>query len=295
MPDYREGNVLMKAATWKMRPPVKWHGGKTYLARRIIALFPEHDTYVEPFIGGGSILLNKPPVGREVAGDLNAGLIQFWSDLQIDKKEVIPYPWNPDCFGFLIDMLERLHYREATFLSAKEGYYAGARPTFGPSVDFLVRNRFSRGGLGKDFAWSDRLRGGQPGDVNAWKTILEELPAIAERIRRVEFNCCDAVQLIRSNDGPATLHYCDPPYLHETRTHTTAYEHEMTRGDHERLLSALLSCRGKVFLSGYRNALYDEALKKWVRHDFEIANHSGQGKTKQRRIECLWTNMGDQP
>ena len=36
-----------------LRPPVKWHGGKHYVARRICELFPAHHTYVEPFGGAG--------------------------------------------------------------------------------------------------------------------------------------------------------------------------------------------------------------------------------------------------
>ena len=37
--------------------PLKWHGGKYYLAKRIIEEFPTHVHYVEPYFGGGSVLL----------------------------------------------------------------------------------------------------------------------------------------------------------------------------------------------------------------------------------------------
>lgn len=37
--------------------------------------------------------------------------------------------------------------------------------------EYIVRN-MSRGRLGKDFAWSERLRGGKPGDVNAYENNL---------------------------------------------------------------------------------------------------------------------------
>jgi DNA adenine methylase len=76
---------------------VKWHGGKAYLARKIVALLPDHETYVEPFAGGLSVLLNKPPSTREVAGDAHARLIGFYRCLQersralIERLRTIPY------------------------------------------------------------------------------------------------------------------------------------------------------------------------------------------------------------
>ncbi len=264
-------------AARKLRPPVKWHGGKAYLARRIVAMFPPHRVYVEPFAGGLSVLLNKRPAETEVAGDLNADLINLWQHVGCP---------------FVQRIVATTPYEANIFETAKARLDMDEVDPVDRAIMFLVRNRFSRGGLGKTFAWSARLRGGRPGDQNAWETIRAELPAIAERVRAVTFYNVPAVNLIRAHDGPDALIYCDPPYLHETRTARAAYEHEMGRDDHAALLDALLACRGRVFLSGYRSEMYDAALAGWTRHDFEIANHSGQGKTKQRRVECVWTNTG---
>lgn len=263
----------MIAATRKLRSPLKWHGGKSYLARRIIEHFPEHRTYVEPFCGGCSVLLNKKPAATEVAGDLDGGLVDFWRLLR-------------DQPGRLSEYLADIPYTAEVFEDA--GLCVGSTDDLTHAAAFLVRNRFSRGGLGKDFAWSDRLRGGQPGDANAWDTIRRDLPRIAERLRGVCFCREHALKLVSRYDDPETLSYCDPPYLHETRTHKAAYAHEMTRAAHVGLLRTLLNCRGKVVLSGYRSGLYDDLLAGWRRVEFSIANHSGQGKSKQRRTECLW-------
>ena len=58
--------------------PLKWHGGKGYLAKWIISLMPPHVHYVEPFFGGGAVLLEKEPEGvSEVVNDVNAELSNF--------------------------------------------------------------------------------------------------------------------------------------------------------------------------------------------------------------------------
>src|SRR5262245_58827735 len=74
-------------------PPLKWHGGKHYLAARIVALMPRHVHYVEPYFGGGSVLLAREPEEptlwalphegvSELVNDLNGRLVNFWRVLQ---------------------------------------------------------------------------------------------------------------------------------------------------------------------------------------------------------------------
>jgi hypothetical protein len=66
-----------------LTPPIKWPGGKYYLAQRVVALMPQHTHYVEPFAGGLAVLLAKNSDGvSEVVNDLHGHLTNFWRVLQ---------------------------------------------------------------------------------------------------------------------------------------------------------------------------------------------------------------------
>src|SRR5438309_11768314 len=74
------------ASHGRVSPPLKWHGGKWYLAPKIVALMPAHIHYVEPFAGGLSVLLAKVPEGvSEVVNDLDGRLTNFWRVLQDEQ------------------------------------------------------------------------------------------------------------------------------------------------------------------------------------------------------------------
>src|SRR5271157_4507146 len=167
-----------------MRPAVKWHGGKAYLARRILPLLPAHEVYVEPFAGGLSVLLNKPRSGVEVAGDIDRDLMVFYTVLRDQPAALVEY-------------LSSIPYTRVEFERAMRVQHDFNSPIndFERAIRFIVTCRFSRGGLGKTFAWSNRLRGGQPGDVNAWETILGQLPRIAARLSNVQLYRADALEL----------------------------------------------------------------------------------------------------
>src|SRR5882757_3519486 len=64
------------------RPLVRWHGGKWRIADWIISHFPKHDTYVEHFGGGGSILLRKPASKAELYNDLDKTIVQVFRVLR---------------------------------------------------------------------------------------------------------------------------------------------------------------------------------------------------------------------
>ena len=56
------------------------------------------------------------------------------------------------------------------------------------------------------------------GNTSEWLSAIEGLPDVHRRLSRVLIENMNAIALIEREDTPATLFYCDPPYLHETRT-----------------------------------------------------------------------------
>jgi len=263
--------------------PLKWHGGKFYLAPTIISLMPEHTHYVEPFFGGGSVLLQKPANGiSEVVNDVHQELTTFWRVLQTETD-----------FARFRRIIDAMPFSQIEWKDS----LATSDDPIQTAVNFFVRCRQSRAGKLNVFATlsRNRTRRGMNEQASSWMTAVEGLPQVAERLKRVVVLCDDAVKVIRSQDGPATLHYLDPPYLHETRVTTADYDHEMTTDQHCELLETIDQCEGKVLISGYPNQLYDQKLRNWSVFDILIDNKASSAKNKPRMTERVWMNYSPPP
>lgn len=81
------------------------------------------------------------------------------------------------------------------------------------------------------------------------------------------------------------LVYCDPPYLHHTRSSKRRYRFEYEEQDHVELLELLKSLPCSVILSGYPSALYDELLGEWRTLELQVMNQAGV------RTEKFWFNF----
>lgn len=271
----------MKEKTKKMRPPFKIHGGKFYLSSWIIKHFPEgyqEMDYLEPFAGALSVFLNKDKSSTEYINDTNLGIIQIFRALRDEPKT-------------FITRIKRTRYTERVFNRSVNREGKEFDDYMDHAINEFILRRMSRGGLKKAFGWSTRKRGGQPGDLNAWETIIEQLPLIADRLKNVQIFQKNAHYVIKAFNEENMLCYCDPPYLPDVRTSPSAYgDDEMSTDDHIALSQALLAFKGKVIISGYPSTLYNRIYGDWRCVKKKIANHSSQQKTKKYKTECLWMN-----
>jgi DNA adenine methylase len=72
----------------KLRPALRYFGGKHKLAPWIISHFPKHRVYVEPFGGAASVLIQKPRSYAEVYNDLDDSVWSFFKVLQSKEKSL---------------------------------------------------------------------------------------------------------------------------------------------------------------------------------------------------------------
>ena len=252
-------------------------GGKQTMADQIVSLMAPHDHYVEPFFGGGSVLMAKPPSMMETVNDLDGDLVTFWRMLRDHPKDL--------AWVCAMTPHSRAEHRAAQDLTDCGDLEVARRVWV-----YLTQGR---GGRRTSTGWRYVVTNSTSayGLTDYLTSYLERMLDCAERLQRVSLECRDGLALISSYDAPGTCFYVDPPYLGSTRGRNTLYAREMPNADeHARLLDALLACRGQVILSGYASPLYDEALTTWER--IEVG---ARDQASRDRVEVLWANRLPHP
>jgi DNA adenine methylase len=256
-----------------------WYGGKYSHLDWLLPLLPNCHHYCEPFGGSAAVLLNRTPSPVETYNDIDGEVAIFFRVLREQRRHLV----------------------EAIALTpfSREEFFIACSTNSHPISDlerarrFFIRARQVRTGLAQTASlgrWAnckDTSRAGMSGVVSRWLGSVNTLPAIAQRLLRVQIENRPALDVIRLYDGRDTLFYCDPPYPHASRSDDKAYGNEMTDDEHRRLALELRRVKGKVAISGYRCDLMDTLYRDLTRHDAPTKQcHS----VKKPRQECLWVN-----
>lgn len=252
------------------RPIVRYHGGKWLLAPWIIQYFPQHRAYVEPYGGGGSVLLRKARSYAEVYNDLDSEIVNVFRvarDNGARLRELLyltPFAREEfkDSYGACDDPVEQAR---RTITRAFLGY--GSAAASGKSTGFRANSNRSGTTPARD-----------------WRNYSEAFDSLIDRLRGVIIENRDAIEVMAAHDAPQTLHYVDPPYVMDTRdNHGSDYRYEMTDDDHIKLADFLKNVKGMVVLSGYPSDLYDDLYADWSRID-----RASKADNRSDRTECLW-------
>lgn len=260
----------------KIRHPLlRYFGGKFRLAPWIISHFPNHEIYVEPFGGAGSVLLQKPQIGCEVYNDLDLDVYNLFAVLRC-----------PDCANLLIEQLQFTPFHREFYL---EAYKDNTSNNIQKAVSLLVKSFMSfssNGCFQKKSGFSSSTQKGKTTDATTWQKLPENIKSIVERLRGVIIENLPASQIINKHDSYKTLFYLDPPYLHNTRKTKKTYKHEMTSNDHEQLLGQLNSIKGSAVISVYDSEMYNDLLAGWEKYSTTTRAASQRGTVV--KVECIW-------
>ena len=226
-------------------PPIKIQGKKTRLipvimevAGMILDSRPDIDTWVEPFLGSGTVAFNCPDrISRVTASDVNPHVIAFYRAVQ-----------DGTVTSESVGRIFTEHGRR--LLEDGNDYYLKVRDRFNESfspMDFLFLTRTGFNGVmrfNRSGKWNipfckirERL---SPGVVDDICLSVESLSELFSR-KRFDFRVASFEETIGAAAEESSIFYCDPPYYGLS----TTYFRGWGRDDEIRLRNML---EGKTFI-----------------------------------------------
>lgn len=265
-------------------PVIRYHGGKFRLAQWVISHFPQHTCYTEVFGGAAGVLIQKPRAYAEVYNDLDGEIVNLFAVLRSEKnrtkliEQLILTPYARDEFELAWEHSDDVVERARRIVIRAQMGFGSAGATKG-KTGFRIDTK-------RQYGTAQML----------WAEFPHHLDQIGQRLQGVLIENRNAIRVLKDHDTPTTLHYVDPPYVHDTRyvgvKYGSFYRYEMDDLQHIELLKTLLKLEGMVVLSGYENDMYNDYLKGWTKRSIQarIASHRGAGL----RTECLWISPNAQ-
>jgi DNA adenine methylase len=261
-------------------PVIRYHGAKFRLAPWVLQHLPPHTCYVESFGGAAGVLMQKPRSYAEVYNDLDGDIVNLFRVLQdsVTRSELterlVFTPYSREEFELSwLPCDEPVERARRTIIRAQMGFgSAGATKGI---TGFRIDTK-------RQYGTAQSL----------WAAYPEQLAEVGQRLNGVLIENRPAIEVITAHDGGHSLHYVDPPYVHDTRYKGASrgryYKHEMDDEAHRGLLSILLELEGMVVLSGYPSALYSEMLPGWTSYSTSARISASRGTAS--RTECIWLN-----
>jgi DNA adenine methylase len=249
------GNATIEGS--KLRPPLKWVGGKRWLVPKLRGLWKGRANcrLVEPFVGGMAVALGLRP-HEALLNDINPHLINFYRWLQR---------------GFVIG-IERTYQQEVYYRHRQhfnELIQQGRDNSHEAAELFYYLNRTGYNGLCR---FNKKGRYNVPFGRHVSVRCLKDLSSYASVLAGWRFVCADFASLsLRAGD----FVYADPPYDVEF---TSYHAGEFGWGEQVRLAHWLAAHKGPVVAS---NQATERILELYGDLGFRIKLHDGP-----RRISC---------
>lgn len=234
-------------------------GGKTKLVDKILSIFPkdyEDMIYVEPFIGGGSILYNKKLSKKEIINDLDSNLIIFYKGIQKYSQD-------------------KINEAIKDFISNKENFD-------------LIKNSNPKNDFDKFIKELILLKNSYRYNRRSFikKIVKYNFIKQKERLKNVKIYNTDYKKIIKDYDSPNTLFYFDPPYENSGGS----YSHDIL--PIKEIYDNLKNIKGKWILSYNNSKEAKELFKNFNINEIDtVYEHISINKIKKNVKELIITNF----
>lgn len=225
-----------------MKPIIGRKGGKSKLADKIIKLFPPDNyvkTYVELFVGGGSIFFKKKEAEINIINDLDKDIYNIYNDIiKVEDIKNFNFLGNENKFNKLL---------ESNYNDPKKRLYRNL---------YLSKNSFmnNRRTYGIDTRYVNPKNKGQ--------YLKKNYDIIRNKLLNTTILNKDYKEVIKKYNNEDTLFYLDPPYSEQKKDWYNE-GHNITP---EELLKTLKTIKG-FFIMSYD---YSPELKKLFSKDFIV-------------------------
>lgn len=241
-----------------MKPLIKWVGGKTQILDEVLDTFPTHiKNYYEPFVGGGSVLIevlqrcrqNRIHIeGKLIARDINPRLIHLYKNIQNQPRLVWEHltqlnrQYQESKQGDIVvrdpqNIDEAKTSSESMYYWQRKQYNQSTIESIQSAALFLFLNKTCFRGLYREGPKGFNVPYGNYKNVSF--PDEEYFLQISELLRPVEFCHCsfeDTLGEAREGD----MIYLDPPYAPENATSFVGYTNKgFGQQMHEKLFATI--------------------------------------------------------
>ena len=226
--------------------------------------------YVEPMCGMCGVLLQRPPMAKEIINDLDGDVTNLWRVVRHQHEEL-------ERLCDATPLWSRADFNQAWGLLQDEVDDPPLR-----AWAFMVVSSWSLMQSRKPFTYPKMTHQ----SAQARRLSAHPWGALAARLANVQIEECDAIDLMdKLADNEHVIGYADPPYRFAD---TSPYG---ATTDHDGLERALLAQSGRWAVSGYREDFPGLDAAGWHRYERTTWLATAvAAEIAAERQECLWTN-----
>lgn len=268
--------------------PLRYPGGKAKVASFVQELIIQNNlldgTYVEPYVGGGSValcMLFNECVSDIYINDIDLSIYAFWHSILMDSERFCRLIHDTP-----VNMAVWKKQRDIQANKLKEDLL-----TVGFSTFFL--NRTNRSGiLNAGVIGGNDQMGNYKIDARYNKSdLIRRISRIAEYSDRIHLSNLDALQLI--NDlclklSEKTLFYFDPPYYVKGKG---LYLNHYNDENHREIAAVIKKLNRYKWIISYDNVEFITSLYSDFRQQIFELNYSASNSGKGKEVMVFSNNL----